>query len=274
MNGGERMADNKKYYYLKLKEGFFESDEMLILQKMPDGYLYSDILMKLYLRSLKDEGKLMYRNRIPYSPDVLATVCRHQVGTVEKALEIFENLGLVEILDNGAIYMMDIQNFIGQSSTEADRQREYYNRVKTEKNMLEKAPDNLIDEKKEDIAEVPPGHPAEGEEKAVRNETTVRIFERLLPAYEISALLADKLREWFKYKSERKEPYKEQGMKSLLTQIVKNVDLYGENAVRNLIDECMASNWKGIIWEKLKNGSKYQNNNERIGNRVNEVDNW
>lgn len=130
------MADNRKYYYLKLKEGFFESDEMLILQKMPDGYLYSDILMKLYLRSLKDNGKLMYKNRIPYSPEVLATVCRHQVGTVEKALKVFEQLELIEILDNGAIYMADIQNFIGQSSTEADRQRAYYNRIKTEKNSI------------------------------------------------------------------------------------------------------------------------------------------
>lgn len=130
------MADNKKYYYLKLKEGFFESDEMLILQRMPDGYLYSDILMKLYLRSLKDDGKLMYKNRIPYSPDVLATVCRHQVGTVEKALETFEKLGLIEVLDNGAIYMLDIQNYIGQSSTEADRQREYYRKIQNEKKLV------------------------------------------------------------------------------------------------------------------------------------------
>ena len=47
------MSDNKKYYYLKLKENFYDSEEMIILQNMQDGYLYSDILMKLYLRSLK-----------------------------------------------------------------------------------------------------------------------------------------------------------------------------------------------------------------------------
>ena len=56
------MADNKKYYYLKLKEDFFDSDEMLLLQGMKDGYLYSDILMKMYLRSLKNEGRLMYKD--------------------------------------------------------------------------------------------------------------------------------------------------------------------------------------------------------------------
>ena len=53
------MSDNKKYYYLKLKENFFESDSMILLESMKDGYLYSNILMKLYLRSLKDNGRLM-----------------------------------------------------------------------------------------------------------------------------------------------------------------------------------------------------------------------
>lgn len=127
------MADNRKYYYLKLKEGFFESEEIKILESMKDGHIYSNILLKLYLKSLRNEGRLMYRNVIPYTPEILATLVGHQVGTVEKALEVFRNLELIEVLDNGAIYMMDIQNFIGKSSTEADRQREYYNRVKDEK---------------------------------------------------------------------------------------------------------------------------------------------
>lgn len=131
------MADNRKYYYLKLKEGFFESEEIKILESMKDGYIYSNILLKLYLRSLRNEGRLMYRNVIPYTPEILATLVGHQVGTVEKALEIFKKLELIEILDNGAIYMMDIQNFIGQSSTEADRQRAYYNRVRDEKASLQ-----------------------------------------------------------------------------------------------------------------------------------------
>ena len=124
------MADSRKYYYLKLKDNFYDSEQLIILQNMQDGYLYSDILMKLYLRSLKTEGKLMFNNIIPYTPQVLAQVVRHQVGTVEKALKIFRELGLIEVLDNGAIYMLDIQNFIGRSSTEADRQREYYNKIK------------------------------------------------------------------------------------------------------------------------------------------------
>lgn len=130
------MSDNKKYYYLKLKEGFFESDELKILQSMPDGYLYSDILLKLYLRSLRNGGRLMYKDMIPYTSSILATLTGHQVGTIEKAVDTLKQLGLIEVLDNGAIYMMDIQNFIGQSSTEADRKRDYRNRIDAEKRAL------------------------------------------------------------------------------------------------------------------------------------------
>lgn len=74
----------------------------------------------------------MFNNRIPYNPQMIATITRHQVGTVEKALQIFQEMGLIEVLDNGAIYMLDIQKYIGQSSTEADRQRVYYNKIKQE----------------------------------------------------------------------------------------------------------------------------------------------
>ncbi|HEL1670286.1 TPA: phage replisome organizer N-terminal domain-containing protein [Streptococcus suis 2651] len=118
------MADNKKYYYLKLKDNFFESDEAIILESMPDGYIYSNILLKLYLRSLKNNGLLMFNDLIPYNAQMLATITQHHVGVIEKAIQIFQQLRLIEILDNGAIYMTNIQNFVGQSSTNADRMRE------------------------------------------------------------------------------------------------------------------------------------------------------
>lgn len=145
------MSDNKKYYYLKLKENFFDSEEMILLQNMPDGYLYSDILMKLYLRSLKNEGRLMFKDLIPYTPSALAQVVRHQVGTVEKALKIFQELELVEILDNGAIYMSDIQNFIGKGSTEADRKRLYRAKIQNEIKALGQSEDKCPDKNPPEI---------------------------------------------------------------------------------------------------------------------------
>ena len=130
------MADNKKYYYLKLKDNFFESEELVLLQSLPEGYIYSDILMKLYLKSLKNEGRLMFKDHIPYNLDMLATVVRHPAALVKEALRHFKNLGLVDVLDNGAIFMLEIQNFIGKGSSEADRKRQYRKKIEEEKQLL------------------------------------------------------------------------------------------------------------------------------------------
>ena len=145
------MADNQKYYYMRLKENFFESEEILLLEAMPDGLVYENILLKMYCRSLKNAGRLVFNDLLPYNAAMLASVTRHQIGTVEKALDVFEKLGLIEVLDNGAIYMLNIQDFIGKASTEAERKREYRTKIQTEKQtkkqsvgqIADKCPDNV-----------------------------------------------------------------------------------------------------------------------------------
>lgn len=127
------MSESQKYFYMRLKEDFFESDAMILLESQQDGHLYSNILLKLYLRSLKYNGRLMYNDRIPFNANLLATVTRHQVGTVERAMRMFQELGLVEVMDTGAIYMSDIQKLVGHSSTEADRIKAFRNRQKQER---------------------------------------------------------------------------------------------------------------------------------------------
>ena len=127
------MSENKKYFYMRLKENFYDSDAMIALESMPDGYKMSNLLMKMYCRSLKGEGRLAISERIPYSPEMLAAATRIDIDTVRIALDIFQELGLIEVLDSGTIFMLDIQNYIGQSSTEADRKREYRERIEAEK---------------------------------------------------------------------------------------------------------------------------------------------
>ena len=125
------MTENRRYYYLKLKEYFFNSETMMILESMQDGLLYSNLLLKMYLMSLKSGGILLLGDHFPHTPQTIATCTRHQIGTVERALKIFLQLGLIEILTDGAYYMTDIQLLIGQSSTEGERK-------KRERNMLQR----------------------------------------------------------------------------------------------------------------------------------------
>ena len=58
------MSDNRKYYYLKLKENFYNSETMVILESMQDGLLYSNLLLKMYLMSLKSGGILIDRKSV------------------------------------------------------------------------------------------------------------------------------------------------------------------------------------------------------------------
>lgn len=67
-------------------------------------------------------------------------------------------------------------------------------------------------------------------------------------------LLRGKIEEWLEYKKQRGDkPYTEIGFKKLLTQIENNVNKYGEDKVMSLMDECMGSNYQGIIFDRLKN---------------------
>ena len=62
------MSDNRKYYYLKLKENYFDEDAIVLLESMQDGILYSNILLKLYLKSLKNGGRSCSLMKISPTP--------------------------------------------------------------------------------------------------------------------------------------------------------------------------------------------------------------
>ena len=70
------MSENRKYYYMKLKENFFTDAKMVILESMQDGLLYSNLLLKMYLMSLKYNGVLMLNDHLPHTPQTIARSAR------------------------------------------------------------------------------------------------------------------------------------------------------------------------------------------------------
>ena len=85
----------------------------------------------------------------------------------------------------------------------------------------------------------------------INNTSINNIKENIKRKYFESEELNNVFLDWLEYKKERKETYKEIGLKSLITQINKQVEKYNEETIINLIIECMASNYKGIIFDKL-----------------------
>lgn len=78
----------------------------------------------------------MFNDRIPFNSEMLSKITRQPVAVVEKAVSIFKEMNLIDVLDNGAIFMLDIESFIGKSNTEADRKRDYRRRIEKEKQKL------------------------------------------------------------------------------------------------------------------------------------------
>lgn len=130
------MADIKKYYYLKLKDNFFDSEEIKVLESMPNGIYYSNLLIKLFLKSLKFNGALRFNEYIPYDENMIATITNLNIDIVRSGLFALAALKLIERLDDGTIYMMNIQSFIGKSNNEADRKRLYREKIEEQKQLL------------------------------------------------------------------------------------------------------------------------------------------
>lgn len=77
--------------------------------------------------------------------------------------------------------------------------------------------------------------------------------------------LREKMEEWLKYKSERRESYKPTGLRSLVEQVKKHRKQASDAQICALIDECMANGWRGIIWDKLKKAGTPQNASAKTG---------
>jgi predicted phage replisome organizer len=136
------MANNEKYYYIKLKDSYFDQDNIKVLESMKNGHTYSLIIIKMYLKAAKTAGQLMMTQRIPYDPsniDTLASVLGHDVDHVKEAIRLGVKLDLIKIIDGREIWMTEIQNMIGKSSTEADRIRLY--RKKLDEKLLPESAD-------------------------------------------------------------------------------------------------------------------------------------
>lgn len=109
-----------KFYWLQLKEDFFEDDAIEWLEEQkPNGRDYAYFYLKLCLKSLKSNGILIRQVGnilIPYDNQKLAELTKMDFDTVTVAMELLKQIGLVKILENGEIYVTQLENLIGSTS--------------------------------------------------------------------------------------------------------------------------------------------------------------
>lgn len=128
---------NKKYFWLKLNDNFFEEDTIIWLEEQENGKDYVNFYLKLLLKSLRDEGKLVRfvgERVMPYDTKSLAKLTNTNPDTVAVAMKAFIEIGLVERLDTGELYFTQINEMIG-SETESARRVRKHRALKNERTL-------------------------------------------------------------------------------------------------------------------------------------------
>lgn len=119
--------ETKRYYWLKLDEKFFSDDTIQFIEEQKNGIIYSNFYLKLCLKSLKSNGsliRLIGDRYMPYDTKSLAKLTGVDVDTVSVAMNLFQQIGLVKILETGEIYMSQIEEMIGSETDKAKLMRE------------------------------------------------------------------------------------------------------------------------------------------------------
>lgn len=181
------MAESKKYYWLKLSSDFFEDDTIQFIEEQENGVLYSNFYLKLCLKSLKNDGKLMRLvgdTFIPYDAKSLSKLTGVDIDTVRIAMDLFKRIGLIEIYESGEIYLNQVKEMIGSETDKAKIMR----RKRAEQKLIG---NNVTEVLPKCYTEIEKDKELEIEIDKEKKETYVSIIDAYTQDDELKASLSD-----------------------------------------------------------------------------------
>ena len=120
------MAREKAYYWIKVPINFFDDPAIDWISDQKNGNDYIVFYLRLCLKSANTGGVLI-RNvgdmLIPYDVEKLAEIGRTDIDTAAVALKLFEQVGLIEVLENKELYLTAVKDMVGSETAAAHRQR-------------------------------------------------------------------------------------------------------------------------------------------------------
>lgn len=119
--------DETRFYWLQLKEDFFDEDAIQWLEEQENGVAQAYFYIKLCVKSLKSNGVLVRRVGdmiVPYEAKRLAAMTGTDVSVVQVALVNLVRCGLVRVLENGELYLERLEEMIGAQSKGAFKKQQ------------------------------------------------------------------------------------------------------------------------------------------------------
>ena len=118
-------TSNKRYYWLQLKENFFNSKEMKLMRKLPGGEEITIIYLKIMLTSLENEGVIFYEGLAEDLAEELALEIGEDVESIRMALMFMEKKRLITTNDNYSYKLEQVPELVGSETASARRVRKH-----------------------------------------------------------------------------------------------------------------------------------------------------
>ena len=121
------MSENKRYYWMKLKETFMTSDTIDYFMSQPSGANYVVLYQMLCLKTINTNGRLSRQIGeiiIPYDiPKIKRDLKWFSEDTIRVALNLFMKVGLIYEDVDGTLVLTDHENLVGSETRDAIRKR-------------------------------------------------------------------------------------------------------------------------------------------------------
>ena len=127
----KKKKTEKRYYWIKLKENFFDIETIDWLISQKNGCEYIVLYQKLCLLTANKDGKLVSQIGemiIPYDVNKIARDTKFDIDTVIVAIELFKKIGLIYEETGGILRIPYVSELVGSETSSAKRVREHRQR--------------------------------------------------------------------------------------------------------------------------------------------------
>lgn len=127
------MANTKRYYWLKLKEDFFDNLRMKKLRSIAGGDTYTIIYLKMQLLSLQNNGYLYYENVEDSFEEEISLLINENVEDVKITIAFLKNNNLIQEINEGEYELIETKTCIGSETDKAEFMRKLREKRNNEK---------------------------------------------------------------------------------------------------------------------------------------------
>ena len=118
-------TENRRYYWLQLKDDFFNSKEMKLMRKLPGGEEITIIYLKMMLASLAEQGKLFFEGLAEDLAEELSLIIDEDSEAIRLTLMFLTKKKLLTTSDNYQFNLEQVPEMVGSETASTRRSRKH-----------------------------------------------------------------------------------------------------------------------------------------------------